>query len=91
MILFIANGCSSDEETKYLEGVTGEIVEIDDESFLIQDYPGKVDLKYTNETVFKGKSRNELDVGDRVKTWYASEALDSNPLQATASRIEFVE
>ncbi|NIK12557.1 hypothetical protein [Alkalibacillus almallahensis] len=44
MILFIVIGCSSDEETKYLEGVTGEIVEIQDESFLIQDNPGKVDL-----------------------------------------------
>ncbi|SES02122.1 Protein of unknown function [Gracilibacillus ureilyticus] len=90
MVLLFVIGYSSDKETLNIEGVTGEILEIDDDSFLIQGKGFNVDLKYTSETIFKGKNRNELDIGDRVKTWYSSEPLDSNPMQATASKIEFI-
>ncbi|WP_411955060.1 DUF3221 domain-containing protein [Alkalibacillus sp. S2W] len=90
VVLFIVIGCSSGEEALNLEGVTGEIVEINDGSFLIQGDGKKVDLKYANDTVFEGKSRNELDIGDQVNTWYKGEALDSSPIQATASKIEYI-
>lgn len=90
MVLLFVIGCSSDKEALNIGGVTGEILEIDDDSFLIQGINNKVDLKYTNETVFKGENGNELGIGDRVKTWYSSEALDTNPIQAIASKIEFI-
>ncbi|MFD1736871.1 DUF3221 domain-containing protein [Bacillus salitolerans] len=89
LLLFVV-GCSPDKEALNIEGVIGEILEMDDDSILIQSNDNKVDVKYTNETVFNGKKRNELGVGDRVKTWYSSEPLDSNPMQATASKIEFI-
>ncbi|MFD1738690.1 DUF3221 domain-containing protein, partial [Bacillus salitolerans] len=48
-------------------------------------------LKFTEATVFEGKKLNELVIGDTVKTWYGSQPLDSNPMQASASKISFVE
>ncbi|REJ07974.1 DUF3221 domain-containing protein [Halobacillus trueperi] len=89
LLLFF--GCSSDEDNVNIEGVTGEIEEIKDDSFLIQGSDIEVDLKYTSDTVFNGKERNEFVIGDKVKTWYASQPLESNPSQATASKIEIIE
>ncbi|WP_114354083.1 DUF3221 domain-containing protein [Saliterribacillus persicus] len=67
------------------------MIKIDDDSFLIQGKNTKVDLKYTNDTVFNGKERNKIGIGDKIEIWYSSQPLDSKPNQALASKIEFTE
>lgn len=90
-ILSLFGGCSSAVEDINIEGIQGKILSIDNNSILISDGVSKVNLKYSNDTVFEGKKLNELNSGDKVKTWYKSQALETNPIQATASKIEFVE
>ncbi|RPF54435.1 DUF3221 domain-containing protein [Aquisalibacillus elongatus] len=89
--ILLCVSCSPSEENLHYEGVTGSIINIDDNSFLIQSNNEKVDLTITNDTVFEGKDRNDFKKGDKVKTWYSNEPLDSNPLQVGASKIEFIE
>lgn len=87
----LIGGCSG-KDRLHLEGVTGEIIEIDDESFLIQDgYNTWVLLSIDKHTIFEGKRKDEFKIGDKVKTWYSTEMLDSNPGQAGASKIEYLE
>ncbi|WP_163540080.1 DUF3221 domain-containing protein [Gracilibacillus sp. YIM 98692] len=89
-LLFII-GCSTEENDISLDGIKGEIVAVKDNSLLIKNEDHRVNLKHTSDTVFIGKKNGELLVGDVVKTWYDSEPLDSNPMQAIASKIEFIE
>ncbi|MFD1738680.1 hypothetical protein ACFSCX_19355, partial [Bacillus salitolerans] len=79
-LLLLIIGCSNNDNNTSsvnIEGIQGEIIKIDEDSILLEDKSGRVELKFTEATVFEGKKLNELVIGDTVKTWYGSQPLDS--------------
>ncbi|RWZ54599.1 DUF3221 domain-containing protein [Halobacillus fulvus] len=80
-------GCSGHDRPMEVEGIEGEIVQINSNEVIVMSRDLMYEIKVNDATTFEGATISEVEKGQSIKVWYVSEPLDSNPVKATASRI----
>lgn len=95
LFLFLSVGCSGQNEGSSLPDLEGEVVEVSDQSLIVQikvakdltDYEGSI-FKVNIENIIK----SDFEVGDYIKIWLEEGTAfeDLEPIYVIAERIELV-